>query len=120
MEYNFTLVLGESDILPGKTFTQYNVLFNEDRMICTNSKNGEEYIIEFKDFTRAEFGIGSGNLWLQCALNDKVLTFCSPRKIWKSNEGKKLIEIINNVTPIIDMKEYNHYTGKLFFIYMFK
>jgi hypothetical protein len=120
MENFFKLVLGESDILPGKTFTEYDVFFDEEKMRCKNSKTGEEYIIEFKDFTHAEFGIGSGNLWLNCLLGNKNLVFCSPRKSWKSDEGKKLIEIINKVTPIADMKEYKHYTGGLFFLYMFK
>ena len=55
-----------------------------------------------------------------CQIGNKNLVFCSPKKSWKSDEGKKLIEIINKVTPIADMKEYKHYTGGLFFLYMFK
>ena len=46
--------------------------------------------------------------------------FSSPRKGWKSEAGKLLLERIGEHTEIIDMKEYDHYTGKLFFIYMWK
>lgn len=31
MENFFKLVLGESDILPGKTFTEYDVFFDEEK-----------------------------------------------------------------------------------------
>lgn len=41
MENFFKLVLGESDILPGKTFTEYDVFFDEEKMRCKNSKTGE-------------------------------------------------------------------------------
>ena len=40
MENFFKLVLGESDILPGKTFTEYDVFFDEEKMCCKNSKTG--------------------------------------------------------------------------------
>lgn len=119
---NFILVLGEpSNLLPGKAWTNYNVNIMDDKMVCTNKKDPSlSFDIFFKDFKEAEFGIGSGNLWLQCKLEQGSLIFCSPRKSWKSDSGKKLIEKINNVCEIKDMKAYKQYTGKLFFIYMFK
>lgn len=55
------------------------------------------------------------NLWLQCEL-----IFSLPRKCWKSETGKKLIEKINTVTEILDMKAYKQYTEPFFFIAMFK
>ena len=119
---DFILVLGEpSNLLPGKAWTSYNVNIMDDKMVCTNKKDPSlSFDIFFKDFKEAEFGIGSGNLWLQCKLEQGSLIFCSPRKSWKSDSGKKLIEKINNVCEIKDMKAYKQYTGKLFFIYMFK
>ena len=36
MENFFKLVLGESNILPGKTFTEYDVFFDEEKMRCKN------------------------------------------------------------------------------------
>ena len=119
---NFVLVLGdESSVLPGKTWTQYDVEILDDKMVCQDKKDASVKVeIPFAAFNRAEFGIGGGNLWLRCKLGEGELVFCTPRKGWKSEEGKKLIEKINSVTPIVDMKEYQHYTGKLFFIYMFK
>ena len=76
--------------------------------------------INYSEFKETEFGIGNGNLWLQCELEKGSLKFCSPRKSWKSETGKKLVELINNVCPIKDMKAYKQYTGALFFIHMFK
>lgn len=119
---NFVLVLGEnSPVLPGHTWTQYDVKVEDEELICVNHKDSSVVIkIPYTDFEKAEFGIGSGNLWLQCKLKGGSLIFCSPRKCWKSEAGKKLIEKINNVTEIIDKKNYDRYTGKFFFFWMFK
>ena len=63
---------------------------------------------------------GRGNLWLQCELEKGTLVFCSPRKSWKSEAGKLLVESLNKVCLIEDMKAYSQYTGPFFFIHMFK
>ena len=116
----FTLVLGEENsLLPGKHWTSYSVDVLDDKMVC-HAKDSTTYEISYSDFQKAEFGIGSGNLWLQCLVKGEPLVFCSPRKSWKSEAGKKLIERIDSVSPIADKKEYDHYTGKLFWLYMFK
>jgi len=119
---NFVLVLGDSNpILPGKLWTEYSVEVLDDKMVCTQKKDNTVKVeITYSSFKRAEFGIGSGNLWLQCTLDEGFIAFCSPRKCWKSEVGKKLIDRINAVCPITDMKEYKRYTGKLGFIFMFK
>ena len=118
----FVLVLGEtSSYLPGDKWAQYEVEVAADKLICTPKKNaGKSYEISYTEFKQAEFGIGSGNLWLQCLLDKGRLVFCSPRKSWKSEAGIKLIEAINNVCTIEDMKAYKQYTGPFFFIHMFK
>jgi hypothetical protein len=116
----FVLVVGgDHNVLPGNGWTQYETEVLDDRII-SKAKDNTEYEVLFKDIKSAEFGIGSGNLWLQLELENGQLNFCSPRKCWKSEVGKKLIENISKFVEIKDMKEYNHYTGKLFFIYMFK
>lgn len=118
----FILVLGDNNpILPGKMWTTYEVDVHDDRMICTAKKDPNVVVeILFSSFKEAEFGIGSGNLWLQCKLEKGNLTFCSPRKSWKSEAGKKLISGIEEVCSVNDMKAYKQYTGKLAFLYMFK
>lgn len=116
----FILVLG-SGKLPGNQWTQYNVDVLEDKMVCTQKKDSSIVVeIPYSSFKKAEFGIGSGNLWLQCELEDGILNFCSPRKCWKSEVGKKLIEKINTVTEVKDMKAYKQYTGPFFIFAMFK
>ncbi|MCH5148684.1 MAG: hypothetical protein J1G05_04910 [Clostridiales bacterium] len=118
----FTLILGEtSPYLPGGKWTEYEVELSDGKMICTPKKDAEKsYEISLSEFQTAEFGIGSGNLWLQCKLTRGCLVFCSPRKSWKSEEATKLIDAINSVCPIKDMKAYKQYTGPFFFIHMFK
>ena len=117
----FQVVLGQqNNILPGGTFMGYPAYVGEAQLICYNAKEDKEYAIPYAHFQKAEFGIGSGNLWLQCTVNGNFFVFCSPRKCWKSPQGKKLIEKIEAVTPVEDKKAYDQVTGKLFFIYMFK
>jgi hypothetical protein len=119
---NLQLILGDGGtILPcPSAFTGYQAEITDDALVMTNDKLSANATIPFTAFQSAEFGIGSGNLWLQCTVNGSPFVFCAPRKTWKSEAGKKLIEKISAVTPIKDMKEYDHYTGKLFFLYMFK
>lgn len=118
----FVLILGEANsYLPGDKWTEYEVEVSNDKMICTLKKNANQrYEINFSEFKQAEFGIGSGNLWLQCKLQKGSFVFCSPRKSWKSEQAAKLIDAINNICPIKDMKAYKQYTGPFFFIHMFK
>ena len=118
----FELVLGsENKVLPGKAWTQYTVEMLEEEMVCTSKKDENvKVVIKYAQFTEAEFGIGSGNLWLQCKIGDDALSFCSPRKCWKNEAGKYLIDKINAVTEIKGMKDYKKYTGPFFFLAMFK
>lgn len=119
MDKFILVVTGDHNVLPGSGWTQYETEVLDDKIV-SKAKDNTEYEVLFKDIKSAEFGIGSGNLWLQLELENGHLNFCSPRKCWKSEVGKKLIENISKFVEIKDMKEYNHFTGKLFFIYMFK
>ena len=118
----FSLVVGNGgNILPcPSAYTGYVAVITEKSLICKNDKLNVCKEIPFSAFKRAEFGIGSGNLWLQCVVNDSELVFCSPRKSWKSPSGKLLMDKISEYTELLDIKEYERYTGKLFWIYMFK
>ena len=119
----FNMVVGEGGgILPTKTsFTGYITEIHDDRLVCSNDKlEVLRKEILFSSFQSAEFGIGSGNLWLQCVVDGKPFVFCSTRKSWKSPAAKLLLEKIGEKTEILSMKEYDQFTGKLFFIYMFK
>ena len=119
----FEMSLARGDgILPTVTaFTGSMTEIEDDRIVCTNDKlNVFKREIPFSSFQRAEFGIGSGQLWLQCIVDGNEFIFCSPRKSWKSPAAKLLLQKIGEKTEILSMKEYEQYTGKLFFIYMFK
>jgi len=119
--FNMALARG-GGILPTVTsFTGYITEIRDECLVCTNDKlNVFNKEIPFSSFQSAEFGIGSGQLWLQCIVDGNEFIFCSPRKSWKSPAAKLLLKKIGEKTEILSMKEYDKYTGKLFFIYMFK
>ena len=117
------LVFGETGgILPRQKIGMqgYFVEVTDEALVFMNDKLGVKKEIPFDCFEYAEFGIGSGNLWLQCKVSGKPFVFCTTRKKWKSPAAKLLLEKIGEKTEILDMKEYNGFTGKLFLFYIFK
>ena len=69
-------VSGDEGVLATRgAFTGYFAEITDTSVICTNEKLGIRKEILFSDFTRAEFGIGNGNLWLQCVVNGKFFAF---------------------------------------------
>ena len=119
----FYMVLGESgSILPmARAFTGYIVEIKDNCLSCTNDKfNVFNKEIPFTSFQRAEFGIGSGQLWLQCVVDGESFVFCSTRKGWKSPAAKLILEKIGEHTEILGMDDYNKITGKFFWYYMIK
>ncbi len=118
----FNIVVGEGGgILPQKISMQgYIAQITDTGVICFNDKLKVKKEIPFSSFTSAEFGIGSAQLWLQCVVDGAPFVFCSPRREWKSPAGKLLLEKIGEYVEIKGWKEYNGYTGKLFFIYLWK
>ena len=118
----FDMVVGEGGgILPQKTgMAGYIAEITDTSVVCTNDKLGVKKEIPFNLFTRAEFGIGNAQLWLQCVVDGKPFVFCSLRRNWKSPAGKLLLQKIGEQTEILGMKEYNGYTGKKFILYMWK
>ena len=119
----FDMVLGESgSILPkARGFTGYIAEIKDNCLSCTNDKfNVFNKEIPFTSFQRAEFGIGSGQLWLQCVVDGESFVFCSTRKSWKSPAAKLLLEKIGEHTEILGMDDYNKIMGKFFLYYMIK
>ena len=119
----FDMVLGESgSILPkARAFTGYIVEIKNNCLSCTNDKfNVFNKEIPFTSFQRAEFGIGSGQLWLQCVVDGESFVFCTTRKGWKSPAAKLLLEKIGEHTEILGMDDYNKIMGKFFWYYMIK
>jgi len=118
----FDMVVGESSgMLPQKIgFQGFFAEITDTSIICNNDKLGVRKEIPFSSFSAAEFGIGNAQLWLQCIVDGKPFIFCMPRKRWKSPAAKLLLEKIGEQTEILGMKEYNGYTGKMFFLYVWK
>lgn len=106
----FILVLGEeNNILPGRLWSGYKVKVLDDKMICTpNKEKTLNYEIYFKDFKKAVFGIGNANLWLQCETIYGPIVFCSPRRNWKSEAGKKIIESLGKYIKVEGMDDYKN------------
>lgn len=121
-ERTLQVVIGQGGgILPQKISMQgYFAAIGEDSITFVNDVLGVKKEVPFHLFTSAEFGIGSAQLWLQCVVDGKPFVFCMRRTHWKSDAGKLLLEKIGAHTEILGMKEYNGYTGKLFFLYMWK
>ena len=118
----FNMIVGQGGgILPQRIAMQgYIAEITDTSLICYNDKLKVKKEILFSSFTSAEFGIGSGQLWLQCIVDGAAFVFCSPRRDWKGPAGKLLLQKISEHTEIKDWKEYNGYTGKLFFLYLWK
>ena len=117
----FSMVLGESgNLLPKAiSFTGYIAEMKDDCLEFTNEKFGVfGKQIPFSAFQKAEFGIGSGQLWLQCIVNGESFVFCSTRKNWKSPAAKLILEKIGEHTEILGMDDYNKIMGKFFWFYM--
>lgn len=116
------LVIGHGgDVLPQKTgFQGYFAEMTDSSIIFYNDVLKVKKEVPFAAFTRAEFGIGSAQLWLQCVVDDSSFVFCMRRKHWKSAQAKRLLEKIGEKTEVLGMKEYNGYTGKKFIFYMWK
>ena len=116
-------VLGLSDgVLPkARGYTGYIVEIKDDCLEFTNDKFGVFHKqIPFSHFQYAEFGMGGGQLWLQCTVAGNPFVFCLRRKHWKSETGKLLLQKIEEHTEILGKKEYDKYTGKLFLYYAIK
>lgn len=119
----FDMVLGESgELLPkARGYTGYIVEILDDCLDFNNDKFGIAHKqIPFSAFQQAEFGIGSGQLWLQCVVDGEPLIFCTTRRGWMSPAAKLLLEKIGEKTEILSFEEYKKITGKFFWYYLIK
>ena len=117
---NFVIGQGGA-ILPQKIGMQgYFGALTDTSIIFQNDVLKVKKEVPYSLFTSAEFGCGSGQLWLQCVVDDSPFVFCMRRKDWKSSQAKLLLSKIGEHTEIQGMKEYNGYTGKMFLLYFFK
>ena len=100
-------------------FTGYIAEIKDDHLEFTNDHFGVYgKRIPLSSFQAAEFGIGSGQLWLQCVVDGEEFVFCTPRHQWKWPAAKLLMEKIGQHTEIIGMDVYKKATGKLGLLYM--
>ena len=115
------LVFGACEgILPkARGFTGYIGEITDTSLICVNDHFEVKKEIPFASFGAAEFGIGSGNLWLQCLVDGKPFVFTMPRRDWKKPAAKLLLEKISEVTEVQGKKDYDRIMGKLFWLHLF-
>lgn len=108
------------NVLPQKGFTGYWAEITDTSVVCICDTLQAKKEIPFSDFKAAEFAIHNGYLWLHCNINGEFLAFTCSRKNWKSPVAKLLLQKISEHTELSNMKDYERYTGKLFWIYMWK
>ncbi|MBQ8862385.1 MAG: hypothetical protein IJ021_06580 [Clostridia bacterium] len=117
----FEIILGDANnVLPGGTWQSYFALMGEDTITCYKA-NDESTVIElsYSSFTKAEFGLGSGNLWLQCNVGEDFLAFCSTKKNWLNAAGQKLVGKLDSFLSEEDKKLFAKATGKFSAFYVF-
>ncbi len=107
-------------LLPQKTgFQGYFAEVTDTALVFCNDVLGVKLEVPFATFRRAEFGIGSGQLWLQCDIGGKRVAFCLRRCHWKSALAHEMLDKIAEKTgEILDWKAYQKYTGKLWLLHI--
>lgn len=118
----FEMILSEGGgiLACPSSFTGYAMEIGEESFTCVNDQLNVCREFAFSDVTKAEFDIEGGNLFLRFVVEGRPLVFCSPRKSWKEPAAKLLLEKISEKTVIGNQKLYDGYTGKLFWLYLFK
>ncbi len=117
---NFVIGYG-GDILPqrgGMTgyfgeLTDTGILFSNDKL------NVEKKEVPFSSFTRAEFGQGSGHLWLQCTVNGSDFVFTLLRSGYKSAAGQYLLDKLEAQLgeSLREDPDYKKHMGAFFWLY---
>lgn len=119
-EEAFELILGcENGVLPGKVWNSYFVVPGESSMVCHKANDESTRVeIQYASFEKAEFGVGSGNLWLQCSIDGEFMAFCSTKKNWRSAPMRTVLEKLGALISEEDKKLYAAATGKLGWLYL--
>lgn len=116
------IIVGQGgEILPQKIgmqgyfgeVTDTGILFSNDKL------NVEKKEVPFSSFTRAEFGLGSAQLWLQCTVDGSDFVFCLPRSVYKSAAGQYLLDQLDAQLgeSLREDPEYKKHMGPLFWLY---
>ncbi len=108
--------------LPQKIGMQgYFAELTDTGFLFTNDVLGvDKKEIPFSAFSHAEFGLGSGQLWLQCVVNGSNFVFCLPRRVYKSAAGQFMLDKLDEQLdgePLREDRDYKRYMGKLFWLY---
>lgn len=108
-------------ILPQATgFTGYFAELTDTGIIFTNDKlNVAKKEVLFSSFTRAEFGLGSAQLWLQCTVDGSDFVFCLTRSQYKSAAGQYLLDKLDAQLgeSLRDDPEYKKHMGAFFWLW---
>lgn len=117
---NFIIGNG-GEILPQKVgmqgyfgeLTETGILFSND-VLHVDKKE-----VLFSSFTRAEFGLGSGQLWLQCTVDCSDFVFCLSRSKYKSAAGQYLLDKLEAQLgeSLRDDADYKKYMGPFFWLW---
>lgn len=109
------------DILPQKVgmqgyfgeLTDTGILFSNDKL------NVEKKEVLFSSFTRAEFGLGSAQLWLQCTVDGSDFVFCLPRSGYKSAAGQYLLDKLDAQLGVSlrEDPDYKKHMGAFFWLF---
>ncbi len=108
-------------ILPQKVgFQGYFCELADDGLIFTNDVLGVyNKKILFSSIRQAEFGLKSGQLWLQMDIDGQFFAFCLRRSHYKSAAGQLLLDRLDARlgTALREDREYKRYTGKLWILW---
>lgn len=111
------------NILPQKVPMQgYFGELTDTGILFTNEKlNVEKAEVPFSSFTRAEFGLGSAQLWLQCTVNGSDFVFCLTRSGYKSAAGQYLLDKLDAQLGVSlrEDPDYKKHMGAFFWLYAF-
>lgn len=108
------------DILPRRGMTGYFGELTDTGMLLSNDQlNIEKKELLFSSFTRAEFGLGSGQLWLQCTVDGSDFVFCLPRSGYKSAAGQYLLDKLDAQLgeSLREDPDYKKHMGAFFWLY---
>ena len=112
MENNkFSLVLGEtSELLPLDLGISIEVIVFNDQIEFDN-KFQERFYLKFSNITSVKFEKIRNKLWIHFVIKNGTIHLYGNKKNWKTTTARKLIEKLNEVTPIKHMKEYDKYVS---------
>lgn len=117
------LVVGAGGtVLPqkGNYMTDYFAELTDTSIIFTSDKmNVDKKEVPFSSFTRADFGLGSAQLWLQCTVDGSDFVFCMFRSRYKSAAGQFLIDKLEERLgeSLRDDPEYKKFMGPFFWLW---